>query len=164
LRSATKTIRLYVDFGISARMAVRLDGEVIGYWFAPLHRAAKFLLEAGLARQDDIIETWREGRGGPDYLLDRMSAADGILAKVTDYESIGVPPRLATPLPIHADAIRGPSSGGPYRTGARKSKISNPANVGDGQWRIDGPNGEFRIVTGGATEALLARKKWLAEI
>jgi hypothetical protein len=69
------------------------------------------------------------------------------------YDASGLPP-----LPDF------PSPGGPYRTGAGKSPVSNPFNVGEAHWRIDGPGGAFLIVEGASREALAARAAWLEKL
>ena len=66
----------------------RFEGETIGCWFCPLRSAALWLLEQGLANRDDTIETWREGRGRPDYILERSTIVRASRLRVVEGDAI----------------------------------------------------------------------------
>jgi hypothetical protein len=86
-----RIFKVYIGPHITAKAPCYLDGELIGNWFAPLYRAAAWLLENGRAVRSDIIETWREGRGAPDYILDHMPIGRAANCRIVEGEEIHLP-------------------------------------------------------------------------
>lgn len=60
--AGSRTFRIFVDPTVITKAPARFEGEVIGCWFRPMHNAALWLLEHGLADRNDTVETWREGQ------------------------------------------------------------------------------------------------------
>jgi len=68
-----KVFKVFVEFGATVKAKTVYNGEVIGRWYCPIQGAARWLLARGLASKHDVIDTWREGRGRPDYFLLRST-------------------------------------------------------------------------------------------
>ena len=83
-----KVFKVFVDPAVTMKAPARFEGEIIGHWFCPLHSAALWLLEHGLASHDDTIEVWREGRGRPDYVLERATVERASRLRVIEGEVI----------------------------------------------------------------------------
>jgi len=89
LRSpAPKVFKLFADPTVVTKAPTRFEGEIIGCWSCPLHSAALWLAKQGFASRDDMIETWREGRGRPDYILERSTVDRAARLHVAEGEAI----------------------------------------------------------------------------
>ena len=80
--------KVFVDPHVTLKAPTRFEGEIIGHWFSPMHSTALWLLEHGLASHDDTIEVWREGRGRPDYILERSTIDRASRLHVIEGEAI----------------------------------------------------------------------------
>ena len=83
-----KVFKVFADPHVTIKTPTRFEGEVIGHWFCPLHSAALWLLEHGLASRSDTIETWRKGAGGQTISWSRSTIDRASRLHVIEGEAI----------------------------------------------------------------------------